>query len=187
MPRLAPLTIDTLSDGLKSRMKAADQIMGFTSNDSLTMARNPDLFVAVSDMVNALYSSGTVDIELKRLVANVASNAAGCQYCVAHTAHGAHMNGTSEEKLNDLWSYDTSPHFTERERTALRVAQGAGMSPSQVTDEQFEDLKEYFTDDEIVEIVGIISLFGFLNRWNSTFATDLESSPMSLSKKLNMK
>lgn len=187
MPRLAPLTIDHLSDDLKKRMKVADQIMGFTSNDSLTMARNPELFVAISDMVSALYSNGTVDIELKRLVANVASNAAGCQYCVAHTAHGAHMNGTSEEKIADLWSYETSPYFNERERAALRVAQGSGMSPSQVTDEQFEDLKEYFNEDEIIEIVGIISLFGFLNRWNSTIATDLESSPMRFSKKLNKK
>ena len=136
-------------------------------------------------MVDTLYGSGSVDIELKRLVGNITSNAAGCQYCMAHTAHGAHKSGASEEKLDAIWSFETSHLFSERERAALRLAQNAGMSPSQVTDEQFEEVKKYFNDDEIVEIIGIISLFGFLNRWNSTIATDIESSPLRFARQNN--
>lgn len=183
MPRLEPLALNSLSEDLKQRMNDAENIMGFIPNDGLTIARNPELFNAVSDMVLALYGNGTVDIELKRLVGNVTSNAAGCQYCMAHTAHGAYKSGASEEKLDELWQYEASDHFTDRERAALRVAQNAGMSPSQVTDDHFEELKVYFSDDEIVEIVGIIALFGFLNRWNSTIVTEIESSPLKFAKK----
>ena len=43
------------------------------------------------------------------------------------------------------------------------------------TDEQFEELKKYFDENEIVETVGVIALFGLLNRRNLTIATDLES------------
>jgi hypothetical protein len=32
-------------------------------------------------------------------------------------------------------------------------------------------------DDEIVELLAAISLYGFLNRWNDTLATDLEDGP----------
>ena len=38
--------------------------------------------------------------------------------------------------------------------------------------------KTHFSEDEIAEIVGIISYFGFLNRWNDTLATPLEENPL---------
>ena len=48
-----------------------------------------------------------------------------------------------------------------------------------VEDADITALKEYFDDGQIVEIVAVISLFGFLNRWNATMATTLESEPLS--------
>jgi len=47
-----------------------------------------------------------------------------------------------------------------------------------VTDEDFTALKRYYTDTQIVDIVAVIALFGFLNRFNDTMATELESSPI---------
>jgi hypothetical protein len=35
-----------------------------------------------------------------------------------------------------------------------------------------------------VEIVGVIAVFGFLNRWNDTFATPLESEPIEVGERL---
>ena len=35
----------------------------------------------------------------------------------------------------------------------------------------------------MVEILAIISLFGFLNRWNDTLATPLEAGPKDLGEK----
>ena len=51
------------------------------------------------------------------------------------------------------------------------------MVPNATGPEHFEQLKKHFTDRQIVEIVAVISLFGFLNRWNDTMATTLESQP----------
>ena len=56
---------------------------------------------------------------------------------------------------------------------AVRV----GMMPGAVTDEDFEALRAHYDEKAIVEIVAIISVFGFLNRWNSTLSTDLEDIP----------
>lgn len=41
----------------------------------------------------------------------------------------------------------------------------------------FDELKKHWTEEQIVEIVGVIALFGFLNRWNDTMATPLEDVP----------
>jgi hypothetical protein len=35
----------------------------------------------------------------------------------------------------------------------------------------------------VVEIVGVIAMFGFLNRWNDTLATPLEDAPLEFGEK----
>ncbi len=97
---------------------------------------------------------------------------------MAHTAHTADRVGVSAAKEEALWEYETSPLFSAAERAALRVAQGAAQAPNVVTDEDFTALKRYYTDTQIVDIVAVIALFGFLNRFNDTMATELESSPI---------
>src|SRR5262249_57940240 len=83
----------------------------------------------------------------------------------------------SSAKEEALWEYETSPLFSAAERAALRVAQGAAQVPNAVTDVDFSELKRYYSDAQIVDIVAVIALFGFLNRFNDTMATELESSP----------
>jgi uncharacterized peroxidase-related enzyme len=178
MPRLEPLSMDELNPDLLERMRQAEGFMGFTPNDAMTMARLPELMNAMSGVVGAAYGPGTLGIELKRLLAIMVSSAAGCQYCAAHTGHGARGAGIDQAKLDGLWEFETSPLFSPAERAALRVAVGAAQTPNAVTDEQFDDLKRYFDATQIVEIVAVLCLFAFLNRWNHTFATELESSPL---------
>jgi alkylhydroperoxidase family enzyme len=73
--------------------------------------------------------------------------------------------------------------FTEDERAALRFAQSAAAVPNAVSDEDFVEMGRYFTEEQIVEILGVIAFYGFLNRWNDTLATELESKPLSFGRK----
>jgi len=172
MSRLDPISRDELPEDARTLLEMGEQMMGFTPNDALIMGRNPALFKAASALVGAVYGTGTLDPGLKRLIGYINSTAAGCTYCQAHTAHGAHNAGIDRAKIL----------FTEAERAALRVAQGSGLSPNTVTDAEFADLKNYYSDDEIVEIVSVIAMFGFLNRWNATLATELEQTPAAFLK-----
>ena len=66
----------------------------------------------------------------------------------------------------------------------MRPASALGQkSLDLVRDEEFRELRRWFDDEQVVEIVGVISLFGFLNRWNALLATDLESSPLSFARR----
>jgi hypothetical protein len=56
-------------------------------------------------------------------------------------------------------------------------ASPASLVPNAVTPAHFEDLRSHWDDGQIVEILAVVSLFGFLNRWNDTMATDLEEIP----------
>ena len=51
------------------------------------------------------------------------------------------------------------------------------MVPNAVETEHMSELSKHFSDKQVVEVVAVISLFGFLNRWNDTMATTLESAP----------
>lgn len=115
---------------------------------------------------------------LKDLIAHVASNAAGCRYCQAHTAHTAHKNGVPIEKLQHVWEFETSELFSDEERAALRFAMAAGSVPNQVTPGHHASLRQFYTEGQIVEIVATIAIFGFLNRWNDSMATELEEEPL---------
>ena len=176
MPRLDPLSRESLSD-FEPFFQMVEQAMGFVPTSMLTMGRNPALLQAFAGLSGNVLGPGRIEPPLKSFISFVTSNAAGCRYCQAHTAHTADRNGVDAEKLAAAFEFETSPLFDERERAALRVARGAGLVPNAVEDADFEALKQHFDADEIVEIVSVISLFGFLNRWNDTMATTLEASP----------
>ena len=177
MPRLAPLPREATA-GLNEILRASEGRMGFVPNSQLIMARRPEILRAFAQLGQAINGpSSTIDSQLRNMVSQMASRAAGCGYCMAHTAHTAERVGVPTEKENALWEYETSPLFSPAERAALRVAQGAAQVPNAVTDTDFAELKKHYSEAQIVDIVAVIALFGFLNRFNDTMATELETSP----------
>ena len=148
------------------------------------MQRKPKLVQAFAQLNAAVMDpAGEVDLGFRRLIGHVASKAAGCLYCQAHTLLGAHNFGVSDEKLAAVWNYATSPLYSSRERVALDFALAAAAQPNEVTDEQFAELRQHWSEGEIVELLGVVAMFGFLNRWNDTMATPLEAVPDTVAAK----
>ena len=177
MPRLSPLDRGKLTD-LAPMLELVEASMGFVPNSLLIMARKPALVGAFAGLSVAVMQDSLLPAGLSSLLAFVVSRSAGCQYCQAHTHHQAARAGLPNDKLDDIWNYERSELFSDAERAALRVAQSAAFVPNAVTDEDFFRLHEHFSEDQIVEIISIISFFGFLNRWNDTLATPLENEPL---------
>ena len=178
MPRLAPLPREAVTD-LGEILRASESRMGFVPNSQLIMARRREILRAFAQLGAAINGpSSTISPQLRNMVSQMASRAAGCGYCMAHTAHTAERVGIAADKENALWEYETSPLFSAAERAALRVAQGAAQVPNAVTDADFAELKKHYSEPQIVDIVAVIALFGFLNRFNDTMATELEASPI---------
>lgn len=176
MTHIEPVSRDQLG-ALQPVMDAMEAAMGFVPNSLMTMAHWPDLVQSFAGLAGTVLGGGQVDPGLKQLVAFVASQASGCRYCQAHTSHSAEKRGVSLEKIQAAFEYETSDLFSEAERAALRVAAHAGMVPNAVDREHVDALAAHFDERQIVEIVAVISLFGFLNRWNDTLATTLETAP----------
>ncbi|MFT5931967.1 MAG: putative peroxidase-related enzyme [Hyphomonas sp.] len=178
MHRITPAPEEALAS-VAPILSMAEAAMGFVPNSMKVMARQPALLQGFGALAGAIMGpASAIPRDLVQMIANVTSQASGCRYCQAHTAHGAERRMVPEEKIAALWEYETSDLFTPAERAALSLAQAAGSVPNETTDAHFDALKQHFNEDEIVGIVGVIALFGFLNRWNDTLATTLEDSPL---------
>ena len=157
--------------------KFVESFMGYLPNAHLTMSERPELLKAFSGLAGTVFQSDGIDMGTKQLIALASSLASGCKYCQAHTSHGAERAGVEEKKIADILNYLESEEYSESERAVLDLAFAAGKVPNQSNQEHFDNLKKHFSKKEIVDIVSVISLFGFLNRWNDTLGTALEEVP----------
>ena len=176
MPHVSPLRREDLSEH-EELFAVFEGFLGFIPNSVLTLARRPAVMDGLRQLLVAIWTTGTVDAEVKSLVALMSSYGAGCRYCQAHTATRSRRAGISSEKLAALADFERSQLFSQAERAALRLAFASGQVPNAASAQHFEELRRHFDDGQIVEIVAVVAAFGFLNRWNETMATDLEELP----------
>jgi alkylhydroperoxidase family enzyme len=142
-----------------------------------TLGYRPDILAATLGLWQAVMGAGTLSPQLKYLAGYLASMSAGCRYCSAHTASNAAHAGADEARIAAVWDYERSPLFSDAERSALRFAQLAGQSPSGVGDEDVAALHRHYSAEEIVELLSVVALYGFFNRWNDSLAIPLEPTP----------
>lgn len=152
-----------------------NETLGFCPNSVKTMYHRPSIAYAFIELNKAvMQNKGNVSSSLKRLIGYISSNAAGCRYCQAHTIRAAERYGAEAEQMNNIWEFKTHNAFSESERSALEFALASSILPNSVDDRIAENLRLYWNDGDIVEIVGVVSLFGYLNRWNDSMGTELE-------------
>ena len=183
MPLVTPLSA---AHDLETKELAEffNETLGFCPNSVLTMQRRPAISKAFINLNKAVMANeGRVTSALKRMIAWVSSNATGCRYCQAHAIRAAERYGAAQEQLDNIWEYKTHAAFSEAERAALDFSLAASMLPNAVDAKIKETLYTYWNEGEIVEMLGVISLFGYLNRWNDSMGTSLEEDAIDSGNK----
>ena len=182
MPLVTPLSPD--HDGTTRELAAFfNETLGFCPNSVLTMQRRPAISQAFINLNKAVMANdGRVSSSLKRMIAWVSSNATGCRYCQAHAIRAAERYGAEKEQLDNIWDYRTHEAFSEAERAALDFSLQASQVPNTVDAAIKQRLYTYWDEGEIVEMLGVISLFGYLNRWNDSMGTTIETGAVHSGK-----
>lgn len=184
MALVRPLNEDEFDPDLLEFVQFFKGPLGVIPNSVRTMARRPHIARAFTELNKAVMKcEGAVTPEFKRLIGYVTSYVSGCRYCQAHTILGSQRFGSTDERLNDAWNHAASPHFTPAEKAALAFAQAAAQVPNAVDDEVASELHRHWSDDDIVEIMAVIALFGYLNRWNDSMGSALEDLPVDAAEK----
>jgi len=188
MTRIKPLSFEELDNKFKKKLNNAKSIMGYTPNDGLTLARIPGLIEGLNKLTFSIYGDdGYVSNEIKYLISILSSIKSGSGYCSAHTVHGASKLGIDKNKIENIKNFKKSDLFSNKEKAALSIVEEANQIPINVSNRAFSALRLYFDDNQICEIIAVISLFGFLNKWNAIMKTELEVIPKSIFEKYEFK
>ena len=178
MPLVDALEEDDMDPDLVEEFGFFRGTLGGIPNSIRTMARRPRIARAYTELNKAvMHDYGAVTPEFKRLLGYVASFASGCLYCQAHMILASARFGASEARLNAVYDFEGSEHFTEAEKAALAFAHAAASVPNMVTDAVGARLRDHWSEEAIVEITAVVALFGYLNRWNDSMGTALEDLP----------
>jgi len=178
MARVTPLAADANPD-LQESFGHYAKLLGYVPNSVLIMQHKPKMVKALALLAQSVWDPASkVPLGFKRLVAYMASRKHGCNYSMAHAAEAAHRAGIDDAKLDAVIDYRSSALYNDAERVALEFAEAAAAQPNAVTDELMARLKQHWSDEQIVEFAGAVSLNGFLNRWNDTIAPALEAEPI---------
>lgn len=169
---------------LQELIKFYNETLGFCPNSIKTMHHRPRIAYAFIEMNKAVMENkGRVTSALKRLMAYISSNAAGCRYCQAHAIRAAERYGADQEQLENIWDYKSHPAFSNAERAALDFALASSVIPNGVNLEISENLRKHWDDGEVVEMLGVMALFGYLNRWNDSMGTEMETGAIESGEK----
>ena len=130
MARIDPLEETEFSEELKKQFSFIEETMGFVPNSLKTMARIPGLVSAFTHLSSVILGNSILPSELRGMIALMASTGAECRYCQAHTSATAANAGVTDEKLSAIWNFESSEHFNDSERAALRFAFHSGQVPN---------------------------------------------------------
>ena len=184
MQIVKPLEENEIDPTLLEKIQFFKGPLGVIPSSVKTMSYRPNIADAFTNLhIAVMECKGTVTPEFKRLIGYVTSFSSGCLYCQAHTILGAERFGSTKERMEEVWNYSKSSVFSDAEKAALDFAFAAASVPNKVNTKEITELKKYWDDNDIVEIMGVISLFGFLNRWNDSMGSALEDLPIEKGEK----
>jgi AhpD family alkylhydroperoxidase len=141
------------------------QSRGVVPNMFKTLAHMPTLAVATAAYLKALLSDGALPGFYKELLATRLSLLLGSEYAIKAHAISARQKGASEAQIAAAQGDFENGPFTEAEKLGFRAAERLHRSPAEITDEFFAELKQRFTDSQMVELFASASAFELFPRF----------------------
>lgn len=140
---------------------------GNVPNMFRVMAHRPEIFATMQAHFAAVLNTGTVPTKLKELIIVRTSQVNDTPYCLASHTILARNLGWTDDQLAHLADWPGRQDFTPAEKAALRLAETVTRDAHAVTDEQFAELRRYYSEGEVVELLCAIGLFNYFNRFNN--------------------
>ena len=131
-------------------------------------AYQPKMMMGMGKFNQAVRKGKSIDERLKNLVELKGAQMIGCEYCVDLGSQICRNSGLSDDELLALPRYRHSKLFTDREKLALDYTVAVMRTPVEVTDELFAQMKEHFSDKQLVEITAHLTVVN-LDRFNAAF------------------
>lgn len=111
-----------------------------------------------------------VDKPLMELVKIRVSQINQCAYCLDMHTKDARALGETEQRIYTLSAWRETPFFSDRERAALAWAEANTLLPQGVSQQLFEEVREYFSEAQLANLTLAIATINAWNRFGVSFA-----------------
>lgn len=138
------------------------------TDDIAVRAHRPTLLIAYGMLEKAVARKPTVQQRLRALAVLKSAVMQGCPMCQDLGSFEARAAGVTDEQMLELHRYRDSEAFDETERLVLDLAVGMTLTPVQVGEDLFAELRERFDDGQLVELVNLIAVENLRSRFNAT-------------------
>ena len=167
MARISRIDRNEVTPDIAALYDKAFAQRGNVPNMFRVMAHRPEIFSTMQAHFAAVLNTGTVPTRLKELIIVRTSQVNETPYCLASHTVLARNLGWTDDQLAYLAEWPRRQDFTPAEKAALRLAETVTRDPHAVSDEQFAELRRYYSEGEIVELLCAIGLFNYFNRFNN--------------------
>jgi uncharacterized peroxidase-related enzyme len=167
MSRISRLERSEVTSEISALYDKAFTQRGNVPNMFRVMAHRPEIFSTMQAHFAAVLNTGTVSTKLKELIIVRTSQVNETPYCLASHTILARNLGWSDEQLSHLAEWPKRDDFSAAEKAALRLAETVTRDAHAVSDEQFAELRSFYSEGEIVELLCAIGLFNYFNRFNN--------------------
>ena len=163
---IAPISREKAAAEVQPIFDRLTQAFGHMPAFFATMARSPEALEHFMPLYGAVINKGLVEAKYKELAYLKTALTNGCEYCFrAHSASGK-KNGVTEEQIKNLAFYQRSAAFDAKEKATLLYAERVTRGASGIREGAVNELKQHFSDDQIVELTLTICIANFTNRFN---------------------
>lgn len=163
---ISPVTRDKAAPEVQPIFDRLTQAFGNMPAFFATMARVPEALQHFMPLYGAVINKGSVEAKYKELTYLKTALINGCEYCFrAHAASGK-KNGVTEEQIKNLAFYQRSGAFDAKEKATLLYAERLTRGASGFREGAINELKQHYSDDQIVELTLTICIANFTNRFN---------------------
>jgi uncharacterized peroxidase-related enzyme len=167
MSRIPRLSRSQVTPELAALYDKIFALRGNVPNMFRVMAHRPEIFTTMQAHFSAVLTTGTLPAKLKELIIVRTSQVNETPYCLAsHTILAKNLGWTGEQ-LEHLADWPHREDFTPAEKAALRLAETVTRDANAVSDEQFTELRSFYSEGEVVELLCAIGLFNYFNRFNN--------------------
>jgi alkylhydroperoxidase family enzyme len=165
IPRLAPIE---KPKGLSLRFLywfAPRQFGKVPTTIKVIVTRVPKSMKLISAIGSFETKGVHLEMELHCMISTLVAGTNGCGFCLDFSRMMVVKEKLNMEKFNAISSYRTNPLFSDKERAALTYVEEVTLN-RRVRDQTFNDLRKYFSEQEIVEITILTAISNFENLLN---------------------
>ena len=182
MARVRDINIEEVSEEIKPIYRDFITNYGPFANQAKVFAHRPIIFKHIMSMLLEIAKNPIIEKRYLEIAIVAVSAINKCDYCVAHHAPNLISEGLSNITVDNILETDClglEPLDILVRDYAVQITK----DHNKIQDKVFEKLREYFSEEQMVELTFRITLCTFFNKFNDVMQLEMEESPLLYLKK----